>query len=1295
MHWFVYTGQAMAIQRLKDTYVVMCKSNVEVRIPPLTPSMPSPPAPTMLISGTPCLPIHSARPLSQSRSCMGSFPALVSSRSPRSLSLVGRCILQESRGVKPPSLAPPPSPLSECSQSWDPHVWVHTRDSQLHGTCAKKSSVSVDPALLCHIVQTCLCILTIPLVPCKIRASHSISTTWIIKSLQVFDLRTKKDMALVYTNSALTPKMSAWVSSCRIMSLSPALHLLLAALLWKATESRVSMDSMQRFSSLPVYLPVNYHICNADVSFFLRETNQDLTKNSSLQSRTEPLFIYKAKVPPGINATYGPYSAEQTVPKSLLMTSNIFSSTNKFTFNWQLKSHIIESSIYSNKPKVQALFYITGRDWEDYHPSEILPCVRMVALLENRELSTSCRLKGNLGLCVAELELLPSWISTSAPADDQTDSAPPEGVPVELHHLLYTTEEDEECSAKETQWSNSINSDKDTAYKVSPLMERIGSVIVYPTQDTLRMSVLRLDDNILIRYPPNPVKVGDTVTFFVAITGGSSINQFMLRVKAALGAKVMGVRVDNAEQWEVRRQMENGEKHTTATLVCLRHSPLTLSRVNDSVYEILQMDFEMDISSGLAGAQQITWQVEYPEEDSASELVISEIFVSQTTFAGIVPLAMDTELLNTAILTGRAVSVPVKVVAVQEDGSVIDVSGSTECKSADEYVVKVSERCDSIYVNGKEMKSKVDTIVNFTYQHFTTQLEVTVWAPRLPLQIEISDTELSQIKGWRIPVNINKRPTRDSEDEEDDEKKGRGCSLQYQHAMVRVFTQFVAESSDIGGQLNYMLGPDWQFDITDLVSDFMKVEEPKIATLEAGKVLVGRDQGITTVQVLSPLSDSILAEKTVTVLDDRVGIVDLGVQLISGLSLSVQASRGNKRAIITTTSASDILHDFKQEGVISVWALFSDGSITPLDIYENKDFSILVSSLDEMVVSTYQNPLSNWPVVVAEGEGQGPLLKLELGISEICQKSKRKSSLAVGSGTIKVKFGQKDSDHKGNINEIHTSDDDFKKHASKTTEKVDEQERTANEWPKHGTSAVNIDDSTNTNTTSDSPIDYQKNDGHIQIIPITYTIFPTKMGSSVHNQESEITQPSRGLTDLEIGMYALLCVFCLAILVFLINCVAFAWKYRHKRFPVADQTNIPHSHDWVWLGNEVELLENPVDISLPAEECTTMIDRRSQFEENNLLLNGSSQKNPYSQIMRSSDYTFEKEAQSEPLNPGASKRKRVKFTSFTTILPEEGGPYTNAVIFGNEDNIKWVCPDMNLGDSRELRDYMDSLQDNL
>ncbi|NWW44887.1 T132B protein, partial [Pedionomus torquatus] len=1051
------------------------------------------------------------------------------------------------------------------------------------------------------------------------------------------------------------------------------------------------MDSIQRFSNLPTYLPTSYHICNADISFFLKEANQDIMRNSSLQSRVDSFFIYKAKLPPVLNATYGPFSVEQAVPLDLMLTSASFGFTNKFTFNWKLKSHIIDSSIYSNKPKIQTLFYIAGKDWDDYNSAESLPCVKMFAFLESREVVASCRLTGHLGLCVAELELSPSWFSSPPPLVSE-ETASLEGITVELFYKIYTA--DGECSPEDAKWENNIHAGQENEHNTLSAMERIGSIVVYPNQDKLKQSSLKLDENIVIRLPLNPVREGDVVTFHVSLADDSLADQFVLRIRTGPGVKIMDIRVSDADQWGV--QEETDSARSTATVTCMHNDPGAENRANMSSYEILQMDFEIDNASSPAGAQQITWQVEYPRDDSLSELVVSEIFVSRTMFVGIVPLAMDTEVLNTAILTGKTVSVPVKVVAVEEDGSVVDVSDSTECKSADEDVIKVSDRCDSIFVNGKEMKSKVDTIVNFTYQHFTTQLEVTVWVPRLPLQIEISDTELSQIKGWRIPVTTNKRPTRDSEDEEDDEKKGKGCTLQYQHAMVRVLTQFVAESSEFGGHLTYMLGSEWQFDITDLVTDFMKVEEPKIAKLQDGRVLVGREQGITTVQVLSPLSDSILAEKTVIVLDDRVTITDLGVQLVSGLSLSLQISKGNKRALVSTISAHDILHSPKQEAIVSAWILFSDGSVTPLDIYDSKDFSITVTSLDEMVVSAHQNLQSKWPGVMAEGDGQGPLIKIEMVISEPCQKTKRKSILAVGKGSVKVKFGQKDSDQKGSTNDTDDMDRDFKSHASNSIEKSAEQERTAQEWSKNHEDMSSYEDNANKSTTFVSPIDQESlEDGQLQNNPTAFTGFPTQVEIPGENNSGDLTLTSRGLTDLEIGMYALLCVFCLAILVFLINCVAFAWKYRHKRFAVSEQGNIPHSHDWVWLGNEVELLENPVDISLPSEECTTMIDRGMQFEESNFLLNGSSQKTLHNHILRSSEYLCEKEVKSEPINPSGPKQKRVKFTSYTTILPEDGGPYTNSILFDSDDNIKWVCQDMNLGDSKELRDYMERLQDNM
>jgi hypothetical protein len=68
----------------------------------------------------------------------------------------------------------------------------------------------------------------------------------------------------------------------------------------------------------------------------------------------------------------------------------------------------------------------------------------------------------------------------------------------------------------------------------------------------------------------------------------------------------------------------------------------------------------------------------------------------------------------------------------------------------------------------------------------------------------------------------------------------------------------------------------------------------------------------SVLQILSPLSDAILAEKTITVLDEKVTITDLGVQLVTGLSLSLQLSPGSNRAIFATAVAQELLQRPKQ-----------------------------------------------------------------------------------------------------------------------------------------------------------------------------------------------------------------------------------------------------------------------------------------------------------------------------------------------------------------------------------------------
>jgi transmembrane protein 132 len=65
-------------------------------------------------------------------------------------------------------------------------------------------------------------------------------------------------------------------------------------------------------------------------------------------------------------------------------------------------------------------------------------------------------------------------------------------------------------------------------------------------------------------------------------------------------------------------------------------------------------------------------------------------------------------------------------------------------------------------------------------------------------------------------------------------------------------------------------------------------------------------------QVLSPLSDSILAEKTVTVVNNKVTITELGVQLVTGLALNLQLSPGSNRAILATATTQEVLQSPKQ-----------------------------------------------------------------------------------------------------------------------------------------------------------------------------------------------------------------------------------------------------------------------------------------------------------------------------------------------------------------------------------------------
>ncbi|CDQ75959.1 unnamed protein product [Oncorhynchus mykiss] len=729
------------------------------------------------------------------------------------------------------------------------------------------------------------------------------------------------------------------------------------------------------------------------------------------------------------------------------------------------------------------------------------------------------------------------------------------------------------------------------------------------------------------------------------------------RATVRKGMSFSTARPSDSALWDIALESGRGGANTISA-VCQRKTTTTGKRIVRGLLEVLQLDFETkELTDQQSESQMITWRF---ETGNIKDVGIMRIYTTQRDYVGLAPLVMDSDVLNTAVLTAKKVSVPVRTLAVEADGSVTDVTNYTNCRSTDENVLKVSDRCDYVFVNGKETRGRMRMVLNFTYSYLSAQLEMSVWMPRLPLVIDVADPELSQIKGWRVPVAAgNKRTSWDSEEEEE-MRKGRGCMLQYQHTVVRVLTPFVAEPSDpapdpmagkVGGALESFLGTDWQVDVTRLVRYSFRVRDPAIARLQAGTVLQGRAAGTTTLQVMSPLSESILAERMVRVLDDKVSVTELGVQLVSGLSLSLQLSPGSNRAIVAMATTQEVMQKPKQEALVSCWVQFSDGSVTPLDLFDRSVYSLTVTSWDERVATVRRTPQSAF--MVAEGEGQGALVKAELRICEECQKSKRKSKLVVGNGLLRVTFqmgsrpdgGDTGGGHVVTSPQILTEGGGDRRSFRSTVPDLQETIMTdvttsssrAQEVAGGGISTIST-----TTTNTDSSTTTMGKPGTDKPLMTGRPGRDRTLGRGQGLRRdwgnlSDLVRTFRAMSDLEIGIFALVGVSVVAILAFLLNCTSYNLCFRVHKTPIQGNPdpNSPkeHRNDWVSLGTTT----GPQVSTLKRENHRSMERTSSQQVP---ALDPTAQR---------SATLLPKPTCSDPLHSPTSKRNQVQFTTFTTL----------------------------------------------
>ncbi|XP_061656513.1 transmembrane protein 132D-like [Syngnathoides biaculeatus] len=1116
--------------------------------------------------------------------------------------------------------------------------------------------------------------------------------------------------------------------------MSPVVILAVLAAVTKDIESQQIPKGIESSTPLPVYPAVRFQVLNVD-HVVLRQDSSGLLGNSSLKVHTQTFLITDpgpGSLKPVLNASYGPHSVDAPIPPELLLSGR------------RIVSFILGRQVRSSSPAVKILFHMPRKgDGAQEKMTDGAHCVTAYAFWGTREVRGACLVSPGR-FCVAELKPEPAWFSSSTRSGSSSKEAGrPEaikGLQGNLVEVYFQSRMDQtgRCTPQDSLQRVGVGRAGVKEESGTP-MRRIGSVSLLKTPPgNPTFSRLRLGGVLVIQTSSKPLKTDDILTFYVFLASTSTLEGFTLRATVKPGLSFSAVRPSDAMVWDVKAEPGRVVIPNTVSVVCQRKVPVTAKR---GLFEVFQLDFVPKDISDLVETHTISWRLDQP--GNVRDVGQMRIYTTQRDFVGLAPLVMSTDILNTAMLTGKALKVPVKTLAVEANGSITDVSSLTSCRATEKEVIKVSERCDYVFVTGKESRGKRRVMINFTYGFLSAQLEMSVWMPRLPLRIDVADPELNQIKGWRVPITTsNRKPTWNSEEEEE-MRKGRGCMLQYQHSTLRVLTQFEADSDALPDLLtgakpvDYFLGPDWQVDVTNLVRYSLKVANPDVAWVKDGEVLQGRAVGATTVQVLSPLTSSVLGEKAVTVVDDKVSVTELGVQLVSGLSLSLQPSPLSNSAIVAMATTRETITQLKQEAAVNCWVQFSDGAIVPLAIFDGSIYSLTVSTPDEAVATIRRTPQFTFAVAQGEGQGQVALVRVELRICEECQKSKRKSKLVVGAGLLRMKFQGAGQSFEGNIGlgkeknrynggtseiagEVKTTvtSQRFVTDADKAVLRTVPETSTLTKFLTAAVqSRVSWTGSTNKSTQNSEFMGAPTSTIIVDRSP--NTTGPTDIKSGVFDKgeqsrgfgnmvdnpnsppnkgipkadvsakkeppkakspkfiESDLIQTFRSMSDLEIGIYSLVAVLCIAILGFLLNCASYRLCFRNHKSPVqagptpsGDPND--HKHDWVWLESNNQHLPAPgapaqvstltrrstdskgqrsTDSPLPAvgHAVVGIPERTATLGRNRTGSQQQLHRKVVDPMANRSATLLARPHRSEPLHSPTSKRNQVQFTTFTTL----------------------------------------------
>ncbi|XP_072318690.1 transmembrane protein 132D [Eucyclogobius newberryi] len=925
----------------------------------------------------------------------------------------------------------------------------------------------------------------------------------------------------------------------------------------------------------PLSLPLHLSLSSSSWQYLplVQSGLGQVFSNSSPFSSSHSLLLMPPSAwapPPELHASFGPYSVTQSLPSLPAPSPPSLSAS--------LLSEYVEKEEDErgqDRFRVRVLFH--------QRPDSSGTCVSLHAFRETEESKALCVTQPPLGFCVVTLTLPSDWfkdqdqseqstaeLHSRAPSYRRVKNRTRQKRQFRLRHrasqtLRYESEEDDvqdleglrfqqptnnhiqlyystvetfdfEFSSgapacEEDQWSQSqrqlfflksVHLKEEKPDQRPSQTKEVRSCLHGPQE-----AELNLDAHVVIGYHRGPVLIGQPIRVSVSLRANFSNDFVIIKLKVPKGlVSLVAQRTLTSDLWAVTLEKTQGPDHDVVSILCHKHSTAKHKADSTSLQQVVCLSVDgLRRSFGVAMSVTAQWWVEYsgsflPPPHGAGESVFT---FTDRPIIGIAPITESKSILNTAILTSRPVSLPVIVLAVSRSGKVSDVTSAVSCHSENNNILKVSSDCSSVFVDGSE-SGEGDTcaLVRFTLGTLSGALCLQVWAPSVPLRVSLSDPVLNAIQGW-------------------DYYTDKGCESVYQRTSVQVLTQFQALDSQ-GKTKHFLSSSDWFADVTELVRDWLRIEDPHIATLGKGNNIIGRQPGKTTLYVVSAQWDGTLGGCDFLVTPDPVEPDDLSVQVVSGLGMTLSSSQSHPAIVTATVTPYNIFYSYHQEASVSVCLQFSDDTAALLSSFSDVPSFLRLSSLAESVIVVSPGSRQR---IFATGDGGGPLLRTELLVAT-CQNRPLTSNLltegdqenseglrklARGSGWIRVNL---DVDYAPTLNP-----EEFEFEFGDTLAEID-----GNLY------ATDLEDENREFVRKSNPS--SSNGGLVRSNNLEKAnLMPNQEEGMVFfapSQEKERWEDEiEGEFDLQVGLGAVLSLICLFTILFLANCLPCALRERVRK----------------------------------------------------------------------------------------------------------------------------------------------------